>query len=107
MGQDALFLSLTRPGFLYPKLWYSTGGRGLCRHRLLGRGHPLERDQVPDADGRAEAEGVPGVLDHMVSSARQEGLGVFFQGLTINSARTFPVNSVTFLSYEYLLRSWG
>ncbi|KAI5278052.1 Solute Carrier Family 25 Member 45 [Manis pentadactyla] len=48
-----------------------------------------------------------GVLDCVVSSARQEGLGVFFPGLTINSARAFPVNAVTFLSYEYLLRSWG
>ncbi|XP_077718501.1 solute carrier family 25 member 45 isoform X1 [Canis aureus] len=48
-----------------------------------------------------------GVLDCMVSSARQEGLGVFFRGLTINSARAFPVNAVTFLTYEYLLSSWG
>ncbi|KAF3822246.1 hypothetical protein GH733_007620 [Mirounga leonina] len=45
-----------------------------------------------------------GVLDCMASSVRQEGLGVFFRGLTINSARAFPVNAVTFLSYEYLLR---
>lgn len=48
-----------------------------------------------------------GVLDCMASSVRQEGLGVFFRGLTINSARAFPVNAVTFLSYEYLLRWWG
>lgn len=48
-----------------------------------------------------------GVLDCMVSSARQEGLRVFFRGLTINSARAFPVNAVTFLSYEYLLHAWG
>uniref|UniRef100_A0A8C6E8E6 Solute carrier family 25 member 45 n=1 Tax=Moschus moschiferus TaxID=68415 RepID=A0A8C6E8E6_MOSMO len=48
-----------------------------------------------------------GLLDCMVSSARQEGLGVFFRGLIINSARAFPVNAVTFLSYEYLLLSWG
>lgn len=48
-----------------------------------------------------------GLLDCMVSSARREGLGVFFQGLSINSARAFPVNAVTFLSYEYLLHSWG
>lgn len=48
-----------------------------------------------------------GLLDCMVSSARQEGLGVFFRGLTINSARAFPVNAVTFLSYEYLLHAWG
>uniref|UniRef100_A0A2I3MFG3 Solute carrier family 25 member 45 n=1 Tax=Papio anubis TaxID=9555 RepID=A0A2I3MFG3_PAPAN len=48
-----------------------------------------------------------GVLDCMMSSVRQEGLGVFFRGVTINSARAFPVNAVTFLSYEYLLRWWG
>uniref|UniRef100_G3RFN7 Solute carrier family 25 member 45 n=1 Tax=Gorilla gorilla gorilla TaxID=9595 RepID=G3RFN7_GORGO len=48
-----------------------------------------------------------GMLDCMVSSVRQEGLGVFFRGVTINSARAFPVNAVTFLSYEYLLRWWG
>uniref|UniRef100_A0A7N5JE97 Solute carrier family 25 member 45 n=1 Tax=Ailuropoda melanoleuca TaxID=9646 RepID=A0A7N5JE97_AILME len=48
-----------------------------------------------------------GVLDCMARSARQEGLGVFFRGLTINSARAFPVNAVTFLSYEHLLRWWG
>ncbi|PNJ38361.1 SLC25A45 isoform 4 [Pongo abelii] len=48
-----------------------------------------------------------GILDCMVSSIRQEGLGVFFRGVTINSARAFPVNAVTFLSYEYLLRWWG
>uniref|UniRef100_A0A8C9BPN1 Solute carrier family 25 member 45 n=1 Tax=Phocoena sinus TaxID=42100 RepID=A0A8C9BPN1_PHOSS len=40
-------------------------------------------------------------------SARREGLGVFFQGLSINSARAFPVNAVTFLSYNYLLHSRG
>uniref|UniRef100_A0A8C9AL99 Solute carrier family 25 member 45 n=1 Tax=Prolemur simus TaxID=1328070 RepID=A0A8C9AL99_PROSS len=48
-----------------------------------------------------------GMLDCMVSSVQQEGLGVFFRGVTINSARAFPVNAVTFLSYEYLLRWWG
>ncbi|XP_054999302.1 solute carrier family 25 member 45 isoform X3 [Sorex araneus] len=48
-----------------------------------------------------------GVLDCMVSSARQEGLGVFFRGLVINSARAFPVNAVTFLSYEYILHALG
>ncbi|KAM6157719.1 solute carrier family 25 member 45 isoform 2-T2 [Rhynchocyon petersi] len=48
-----------------------------------------------------------GVLDCMVSSVRKEGPGVFFKGLIINSARAFPVNAVTFLSYEYLLRWWG
>ncbi|XP_068922380.1 solute carrier family 25 member 45 [Petaurus breviceps papuanus] len=45
-----------------------------------------------------------GLLDCMVSSARQEGLAVFFRGLILNSARAFPVNAVTFFSYEHLLR---
>ncbi|XP_076971857.1 solute carrier family 25 member 45 isoform X3 [Tamandua tetradactyla] len=48
-----------------------------------------------------------GVLDCMASSVRREGPGVFFRGLTINSARAFPVNAVTFLGYEYLLQAWG
>lgn len=47
-----------------------------------------------------------GFLDCAVVSFRQEGLGVFFRGLTLNTARAFPVNAVTFLSYEYLLRWW-
>ncbi|XP_012876378.1 PREDICTED: solute carrier family 25 member 45 isoform X1 [Dipodomys ordii] len=47
-----------------------------------------------------------GILDCVSSSFRQEGIGVFFRGLTINSARAFPVNAVTFLSYEYLLHAW-
>ncbi|XP_068411773.1 solute carrier family 25 member 45 isoform X3 [Eschrichtius robustus] len=48
-----------------------------------------------------------GLLDCMVSSARREGLGVFFRGLGINSARAFPVKAATFLSYEYPLHSQG
>ncbi|KAM4846104.1 solute carrier family 25 member 45 isoform 1-T4 [Thomomys bottae] len=47
-----------------------------------------------------------GILDCIASSFRQEGIGVFFRGMTINSARAFPVNAVTFLSYEYLLHAW-
>lgn len=48
-----------------------------------------------------------GVLDCVVRSAQQEGPGVFFRGLLINSARAFPVNAVTFLSYEYILHAWA
>ncbi|XP_007171000.1 solute carrier family 25 member 45 isoform X1 [Balaenoptera acutorostrata] len=36
-----------------------------------------------------------GLLDCMVSSARREGLGVFFRGLSINSACAFPVNATS------------
>ena len=48
-----------------------------------------------------------GLLDCIVSSAQQEGLGVFCRGHAINSARAFPVNAITFLSYEARLLSWG
>ncbi|XP_044535978.1 solute carrier family 25 member 45 isoform X3 [Gracilinanus agilis] len=48
-----------------------------------------------------------GLLDCMVSSARREGPRVFFRGLTLNSARAFPVNAVTFFSYEHLLLLLG
>ncbi|XP_058925230.1 LOW QUALITY PROTEIN: solute carrier family 25 member 45 [Kogia breviceps] len=46
-----------------------------------------------------------GQLDGMVSSAWWEQLDFFFRGLSINCARAFPVNAVTFVSYEYLLHS--
>ncbi|XP_056657333.1 solute carrier family 25 member 45 isoform X1 [Monodelphis domestica] len=48
-----------------------------------------------------------GLLHCMVSSARREGPGVFFRGLTLNGARAFPVNAVTFFSYEHLLLLLG
>ncbi|XP_005064030.1 solute carrier family 25 member 45 [Mesocricetus auratus] len=47
-----------------------------------------------------------GMLDCMASSFQQEGIRVFFKGMTLNSARAFPVNAATFLSYEYLLSLW-
>uniref|UniRef100_A0A6I8PFR8 Solute carrier family 25 member 45 n=1 Tax=Ornithorhynchus anatinus TaxID=9258 RepID=A0A6I8PFR8_ORNAN len=48
-----------------------------------------------------------GLLDCVVRSVRRDGPGVFFRGLTLNSARAFPVNAVTFFSYEQLLRLLG
>ncbi|OCT84032.1 solute carrier family 25 member 45 [Xenopus laevis] len=45
-----------------------------------------------------------GMLDCIRKSIRQEGVKVFLKGLTINSLRAFPVNAVTFLSYEMLLK---
>ncbi|KAM6160054.1 solute carrier family 25 member 45 isoform 4-T4 [Erethizon dorsatum] len=57
--------------------------------------------------GGVKQRAYKGMLDCIVISFRQEGLRVFFRGFTINSARAFPVNAVTFLSYEYLLRMWG
>lgn len=58
---------------------------------------------------RLQMDGVTGVkyrgiLDCILTSARQEGLQVFLKGLSLNSLRAFPVNAVTFLSYESILK---
>ncbi|XP_048853871.1 solute carrier family 25 member 45 [Brienomyrus brachyistius] len=45
------------------------------------------------------------VLDCVRVSMREEGLRFFFKGLLLNSIRAFPVNAVTFLSYESLMRT--
>ncbi|XP_054846760.1 solute carrier family 25 member 45 isoform X2 [Eublepharis macularius] len=54
-------------------------------------------------DGMKGAE-YQGILHCILSSARQEGLQVFLKSLALNSLRAFPVNAVTFLSYECLLK---
>ncbi|XP_063001769.1 solute carrier family 25 member 45 isoform X1 [Elgaria multicarinata webbii] len=54
-------------------------------------------------DGLKQTE-YRGVLDCVVTSARKEGLRVFLKALSLNAARAFPVNAVTFLSYESLLK---
>ncbi|XP_002662242.1 solute carrier family 25 member 45 [Danio rerio] len=46
-----------------------------------------------------------GVLNCITVSVREEGIRVFFKGLLLNSVRAFPVNAVTFLSYEMILRA--
>ncbi|CAL8369022.1 unnamed protein product [Lota lota] len=46
-----------------------------------------------------------GVVHCILVSAREEGPRVFFRGLLLNSARAFPVNAITFLSYESLMRA--
>uniref|UniRef100_A0A8C3T3H3 Solute carrier family 25 member 45 n=1 Tax=Chelydra serpentina TaxID=8475 RepID=A0A8C3T3H3_CHESE len=45
-----------------------------------------------------------GVLDCIRISVRHEGPQVFLKGLALNSIRAFPVNAVTFLSYENILK---
>ncbi|XP_048714363.2 solute carrier family 25 member 45 isoform X1 [Caretta caretta] len=45
-----------------------------------------------------------GVLDCIRISVRHEGPWVFLKGLALNSIRAFPVNAVTFLSYENILK---
>ncbi|XP_005800249.1 solute carrier family 25 member 45-like [Xiphophorus maculatus] len=47
-----------------------------------------------------------GVLHCMRVSLKEEGVRVFFKGLLLNSVRAFPVNAVTFLTYESLLKSF-
>ncbi|XP_003229131.2 solute carrier family 25 member 45 isoform X2 [Anolis carolinensis] len=45
-----------------------------------------------------------GIMDCFLISFRREGARVFLRGLTLNSLRAFPVNAVTFLTYENLLK---
>ncbi|CAL8318947.1 unnamed protein product [Merluccius merluccius] len=59
------------------------------------------RLQLAGAGGRRYR----GVLHCILLSAQEEGPRVFFRGLLLNSARAFPVNAVTFLSYESLMRA--
>jgi len=61
------------------------------------------RLQLSGAGGRHYS----GVLHCILVSAREDGPRVFFRGLLLNSARAFPVNAITFLSYESLMRAWG
>ncbi|XP_029362261.1 solute carrier family 25 member 45 [Echeneis naucrates] len=58
------------------------------------------RLQMSGAGGREYT----GVLHCVRVSVREEGLRVFFKGLLLNSLRAFPVNAVTFLSYESLMK---
>lgn len=58
------------------------------------------RLQMSGAGGREYG----GVLHCMRVSVREEGVRVFFKGLLLNSLRAFPVNAVTFLSYESLMK---
>ncbi|KAM4607295.1 solute carrier family 25 member 45 [Polymixia lowei] len=60
------------------------------------------RLQMSGAGGRHYA----GVLHCITVSLREEGMRVFFKGLLLNSLRAFPVNAVTFLSYESLMRTF-
>lgn len=52
----------------------------------------------------AEGQKYSGILDCMRTSVREEGVRVFFKGVILNSVRAFPVNAITFLSYERLMK---
>ncbi|NXN90830.1 S2548 protein, partial [Rhinopomastus cyanomelas] len=59
---------------------------------------------------RLQADGVyltkyRGTLDCILQSYRNEGLKVFFRGITVNTVRGFPVSSATFLGYELSLKA--
>jgi solute carrier family 25 carnitine/acylcarnitine transporter 20/29 len=45
-----------------------------------------------------------GVIDCTVKSCKQEGYGVLFRGLNSAIVRAFPVNAVTFFTYEMILK---
>ncbi|XP_032303284.1 solute carrier family 25 member 48 isoform X3 [Coturnix japonica] len=59
---------------------------------------------------RLQADGVylnkyKGVLDCILQSYQNEGLKVFFRGITINAVRGFPTSSAMFLGYELSLKA--
>lgn len=58
------------------------------------------RLQMSGAGGRKYS----GILECVRTSVREEGVRVLFRGVVLNSARAFPVNAVTFLSYERLIK---
>ncbi|XP_005376538.1 PREDICTED: solute carrier family 25 member 48 isoform X2 [Chinchilla lanigera] len=59
---------------------------------------------------RLQADGVylnkyKGVLDCILQSYQQEGLKVFFRGITVNAVRGFPTSAAMFLGYELSLQA--
>ncbi|XP_037540266.1 solute carrier family 25 member 45 [Nematolebias whitei] len=58
------------------------------------------RLQMSGAGGRRFS----GILHCIRVSVREEGVRVFFKGLLLNCVRAFPVNAITFLSYESLMK---
>ncbi|XP_069508697.1 solute carrier family 25 member 48 isoform X2 [Ambystoma mexicanum] len=59
---------------------------------------------------RLQADGVcankyKGVLDCIHRSYKNEGLKVFFRGVTVNAIRGFPMSAAMFLSYELSLKA--
>ncbi|KAM4819459.1 solute carrier family 25 member 48 [Thomomys bottae] len=59
---------------------------------------------------RLQADGVyvnkyRGVLDCISQSYQQEGLKVFFRGVTVNAVRGFPMSAAMFLGYELSLQA--
>ncbi|NXJ78155.1 S2548 protein, partial [Trogon melanurus] len=59
---------------------------------------------------RLQADGVyfkkyKGTLDCILQSYQNEGLKVFFRGITVNTVRGFPVSSAMFLGYELSLKA--
>ncbi|XP_043931716.1 solute carrier family 25 member 45-like isoform X1 [Protopterus annectens] len=47
------------------------------------------------------------VFDCILTSIKQEGVWVLCKGMTVNCVRAFPVNAVTFLSFEELMKIMG
>ncbi|KFP85070.1 Solute carrier family 25 member 48, partial [Acanthisitta chloris] len=59
---------------------------------------------------RLQADGVylnkyKGTLDCILQSYQNEGLKVFFRGITVNTVRGFPTSSAMFLGYELSLKA--
>lgn len=48
-----------------------------------------------------------GALHCAIDQFKKEGYRAFFKGFTITILRSFPVNGVSFLSFEWVMRSMG
>uniref|UniRef100_A0A3P8Q7H6 Solute carrier family 25 member 45 n=1 Tax=Astatotilapia calliptera TaxID=8154 RepID=A0A3P8Q7H6_ASTCA len=84
--EPGTFVILVAGGFAGVVTWSFATPMDVVKARL----------QMSGAGGREYG----GVLHCMRVSVREEGVRVFFKGLLLNSLRAFPVNAVTFLSYE-------
>lgn len=88
--QPGTFAILTAGGVAGVVTWCFATPMDVVKSRL----------QMSGAGGRAYT----GIVHCMRLSVREEGFRVFFRGLLLNSMRAFPVNAVTFLSYESLMK---
>nr|XP_004571006.1 solute carrier family 25 member 45 isoform X1 [Maylandia zebra] len=88
--EPGTFVILVAGGFAGVVTWSFATPMDVVKARL----------QMSGAGGREYG----GVLHCMRVSVREEGVRVFFKGLLLNSLRAFPVNAVTFLSYESLMK---
>jgi len=81
----------------------STSGQSLERARLIGPTVPIQ-PCLGDA-AKYKDQLYRTTLSTIVNSYREEGISVFYRGLTPTLIRAIPVNMVTFAVFEISLRA--